>query len=299
MDEGYPRSLFLVLDLYVYDLFAAFDESSKQLLAINSIIRYFCTSFVVQRLTRLSLFLTSAAALAMAGSSLLSVAAEVASELDPKIVKQCKDARDFQGCVKAFNNPASTLDNSSSKTSSEEKCDEDGICLAKAGIDIYGLSKVVGWKYKAYENGIHYWQPKIHKIKHKGKFGRYIGRKYTQHYFQQAIAGTSGYYNTIRSAKRTCRTNYYTGRYTCTTTPPYRVWVPGTTGRAGGPRSVDYVYVADCIDETYAYYYDGKLRGKWKKSNKGIYGCSKNENESESENVKGVFKDYDQLFLKL
>ena len=299
MDEGYPRSLFLVLDLYVYDLFAAFDESSKQLLAINSIIRYFCTSFVVQRLTRLSLFLTSAAALAMAGSSLLSVAAEVASELDPKIVKQCKDARDFQGCVKAFNNPASTLDNSSSKTSSEEKCDEDGICLAKAGIDIYGLSKVVGWKYKAYENGIHYWQPKIHKIKHKGKFGRYIGRKYTQHYYQQAIAGTSGYYNTIRSAKRTCRTNYYTGRYTCTTTPPYRVWVPGTTGRAGGPRSVDYVYVADCIDETYAYYYDGKLRGKWKKSNKGIYGCSKNENESESENVKGVFKDYDQLFLKL
>ena len=297
MDEGYPRPLFLVLDLYVYDLFAAFDESSKQLLAINSIIRNFCTSFVVQRLTRLSLFLTSAAALAMAGSSLLSVAAEVASELDPKIVKQCKDARDFQGCVKAFNNPASTLDNSSSKTSSEEKCDEDGICLAKAGIDIYGLSKVVGWKYKAYENGIHYWQPKIHKIKHKGKFGRYIGRKYTQHYFQQAIAGTSGYYNTIRSAKRTCRTNYYTGRYTCTTTPPYRVWVPGTTGRAGGPRSVDYVYVADCIDETYAYYYDGKLRGKWKKSNKGIYGCSKNE--SESENVKGVFKDYDQLFLKL
>ena len=96
----------------------------------------------MQRLTRLSLFLTSAAALAMAGSSLLSVAAEVASELDPKIVKQCKDARDFQGCVKAFNNPASTLDNSSSKTSSEEKCDEDGICLAKAGIDIYGFQRL-------------------------------------------------------------------------------------------------------------------------------------------------------------
>lgn len=119
--------------------------------------------------------------------------------------------------------------------------------------------------------------------------------KKTRHYYQQAIAGTSGYYNTIRSAKRTCRTNYYTGRYTCTTTPPYRVWVPGTAGRAGGPRSYDLVYVADCIDQTYAFYYDGKLRGKWKKSNKGIYGCSKNE----SENVKGVFKDYDQLFLKL
>ena len=249
----------------------------------------------MQRLTRLSLCLTRAAALAMTGSSFLTAAAEAAAELDPKIVKQCKDARDFQGCVKAFNNPASTLDNTSSKTSSEEKCDEDGICVAKAGIDIYGLSKVVGWNYKAYENGIHYWQPKIHKIKHKGRFGRYIGRKYTQHYYQQAIAGTSGYYNTIKSAKRTCKTNYYTGRYTCTTTPPYRVWVPGTQGRAGGPRSVDYIYVADCIDETYAYYYDGKLRGKWKKSNNGIYGCSKNE----SENVKGVFNEYDQLFLKL
>ena len=79
----------------------------------------------MQRLTRLSLFLTSAAALAMTGSSFLTAAAEAAAELDPKIVKQCKDARDFQGCVKAFNNPASTLDNTSSKTSSEEKCDDD------------------------------------------------------------------------------------------------------------------------------------------------------------------------------
>ena len=90
MDEGYPRPLFLVLDLYVYDLFAAFDESSKQLLAINSIISKFCTSFVVQRLTRLSLCLTRAAALAMTGSSFLTAAAEAAAELDQKIVKQCK-----------------------------------------------------------------------------------------------------------------------------------------------------------------------------------------------------------------
>ena len=36
------------------------------------------------------------------------------SQVDPKVAAQCKDARDFQGCVKAFTTPAETTDELSS-----------------------------------------------------------------------------------------------------------------------------------------------------------------------------------------
>lgn len=38
--------------------------------------------------------------------------AQSVNQLDPAIVKQCKDARDFQGCVKAFTTPADASPNS-------------------------------------------------------------------------------------------------------------------------------------------------------------------------------------------
>lgn len=185
-----------------------------------------------------------------------------ANSLNPEIIEACKDARDFQGCANSFQGVQTT--HSQPSSSSEEECNDEGWCVAKAGIDIFGLPKVVGWEYKSTDNGIHYGSPKLYKIKHKGSSNRYLARKYVWHYYKEATPGTSGYYKTVSSGQRKC--GYYpNGSYYCYTTKPEQVWVPGKPGKPGGSRVTQYTWVHDCKDNTHAYYYSGKLKGKWKK----------------------------------
>ena len=185
-----------------------------------------------------------------------------ANQYSDEVMKICKEARDFLGCAKAFSEePASSKQET---TTNPEQCNEEGWCKANAGTDVFGLPKVVGWEYKSYDNGLHYVSPKYYKIKHKGRSNRYLARKYVWHYYQEATPATSGYYKTVSSGKRKC--GYHSnGSYYCYTTAPKRVWVPGKPGRPGGSRVTHYTWVNDCEDKTYAYYYSGKLRGKWKK----------------------------------
>ena len=206
-----------------------------------------------------------------------------ANPLDPKVIQACKDARDFQGCANAFKEVPTT--NTQSSSNSTEECNDEGWCIAKAGIDIFGLPKVVGWSYKSVDNGIHYQSPKLYKIKHKGSSNRYLAQKYVWHYHQEAIPRTSGYYKTVSSGERKCRYNY-NGSYYCYTTQPKRVWVPGNPGKPGGSRVTQYTWVHDCKDLTYAYYYSGKLKGKWKKKGEKAAACT------------GI-EDLTQLSLKL
>ena len=189
-----------------------------------------------------------------------------AKEIDPKVIETCKEARDLQGCVKAFSSKDETQSeqNNPSSATNPEQCDDEGWCIANAGLDIFGLPKVVGWSYKTLDNGIHYRGPKQYKIKHKGQSNRYLAQKFVRHYHQNAIPATSGYYKTVRAGQRKCGYNA-NGTYYCYTTAPKRVWVPGQPGQAGGSRVQHYTWVGDCIDNTYAYYYKGKLKGKWKK----------------------------------
>ena len=185
-----------------------------------------------------------------------------AKQYSDEVMEVCKEARDFLGCAKAFSEePASVKQE---KVSNPEQCNDEGWCTATAGTDIFGLPKVVGWEYKTLDNGIHYVSPKYYKIKHKGRSNRYLARKYVWHYRQEAMPATSGYYKTVSSAKRKCGYSP-NGSYYCYTTAPKRVWVPGTPGRPGGSRVTHYTWVHDCEDKTYAYYYSGKLKGKWKK----------------------------------
>jgi len=185
-----------------------------------------------------------------------------AKQYSDEVMEVCKEARDFLGCAKAFSEePASVKQE---KVNNPEQCNDEGWCTANAGSDIFGLPKVVGWEYKTLDNGIHYVSPKYYKIKHKGRSNRYLARKYVWHYRQEATPATSGYYKTVSSGKRKCSYNSY-GSYYCYTTAPKRVWVPGRPGRPGGSRVTHYTWVHDCEDKTYAYYYSGKLKGKWKK----------------------------------
>ena len=185
-----------------------------------------------------------------------------AQQYSDEVMKICKEARDFLGCAKAFSDePASVKQE---KENNPEQCNDEGWCKATAGTDVFGLPKVVGWNYKSLDNGIHYVSPKFYKIKHKGRSNRYLARKYVWHYYQDATPATSGYYKTVSSGKRKC--GYYpNGSYYCYTTAPKKVWVPGKPGRSGGSRVTHYTWVNDCEDKTYAYYYSGKLKGKWKK----------------------------------
>ena len=191
--------------------------------------------------------------------------------LTPDVIKACKDARDFQGCANSFKGVQTT--NTQSTSNSPEECNDEGWCIAKAGKDIFGLSKVVGWAYKSTDNGIHYQSPKLYKIKHKGNSNRYLARKYVWHYYINATPGTSGYYKTVSSGKRKC--GYHSnGSYYCYSTRPKRVWVPGTPSKPGGSRVTQYTWVHDCKDLTHAYYYSGKLKGKWKQRDEKAAGCS-------------------------
>lgn len=203
--------------------------------------------------------------IAALGASLVQPSA-LARDIDPAVIDTCKDARDFQGCVNAFSSQSATpgeRDNPAA-ANNPEQCNDDGWCIANAGLDIFGLPKVVGWSYKTLDNGIHYRGPKLYKIKHKGKSNRYLGQKFVHHYYQEAIPATSGYYRTVSAGRKQCGYNT-NGSYYCYTTAPRREWVPGQPGQAGGSRVRHYTWVGDCIDKTYAYYEKGRLRGKWKK----------------------------------
>ena len=157
--------------------------------------------------------------LLLAGLGITSLPAR-ADSLQPEIIEACKDARDFQGCANSFKGVQTTNTQSSSNTA--EECNDEGWCVAKAGVDIFGLPKVVGWEYKSTDNGIHYGSPKLYKIKHKGSSNRYLARKYVWHYYKEATPGTSGYYKTVNSGQRKC--GYYpNGSYYCYTTEPEQV----------------------------------------------------------------------------
>ena len=185
-----------------------------------------------------------------------------AQKFSDEVMKVCREARDFLGCAKAFSDEPDSV--KQEKANNPEQCNDEGWCKATAGTDVFGLPKVVGWEYKTFDNGIHYVSPKYYKIKHKGRSDRYLARKYVWHYYQEATPATSGYYKTVGSGKRKC--GYYpNGAYYCYTTAPKTVWVPGQPGRPGGSRVTHYTWVNDCEDKTYAYYYSGKLKGKWKK----------------------------------
>ncbi len=112
------------------------------------------------------------------------------NQYSDELMKTCKEARDFLGCVKAFSDePASVKQR---KANNPEQCNDEGWCKANAGNDVFGLPKVVGWEYKTLDNGIHYVSPKFYKIKHKGRSNRYLARKYVWHYYQNATPATSG-----------------------------------------------------------------------------------------------------------
>ena len=221
----------------------------------------------------------------------LSSSSKEASFLVAQVVHQevhnlCLEAKDYAGCVQSNGgqSPAGMGGLDQNQDSGlKENCSADNVCVAKPGTDQLGFPKVVGWTYKYWpsSNVVQYWRMPPMRVPHKGQPDRYVALNYIEHYYQQPIAATQGYYVEISPKKKTCLPTFGGGTWingqwkpnpagkTCTTTEAQKSWVPGTPAVEGGPRSRSWVQVFDCKDKTKAQYVNGRLRGNWPSMNGG------------------------------
>ena len=210
----------------------------------------------------------------------------VAQSVNQEIHNRCLEAKDYAGCVQSNSGqfPAGMGGSDESQDSGlKENCSADNVCVAKPGTDQLGFPKVVGWKYKYWpsSNAVRYWKMPPMRVPHKGQPDRYVALNYIEHYYQQPIAATAGYYVETSPKKKTCLPTFGGGTWingqwkpnpagkTCTTTEAQKSWVPGTPAVVGGPRSMSWVQVFDCKDKTKAQYVNGRLRGNWPSMNGG------------------------------
>ena len=214
-----------------------------------------------------------------ASTSLAPVATQ--AEINPKHHKLCLEARDYSGCIKA-------MTGEDTENPSAERCWKrwgQYLCIAKRGLDHFGLPKIVGSIYITHDSGaIDYidWDGSRHHedgnpiyneylVPHKGQ-KRYIAEKFVGRFSYAGTAGTASRSYTIGSGSTNCYTTGSVGTYgmyggstSCTSTPPTTVNIPGSSGTPGGISSRRGVYIYDCKDRTYAFYYDGRLSGNWQK----------------------------------
>ena len=103
--------------------------------------------------------------------------------------------------------------NQTGQLSNNERCWDTGVCIAQSGRDQLGLNKVVGWRYtyNPSDNTVLYWNLPPKRVPHKGQPDRYVALNFVEHYYQQPIAATPGYYREITPAKTKCKPNYSGG----------------------------------------------------------------------------------------
>ena len=132
------------------------------------------------------------------------------------IHERCLAATDYAGCIQSNSGQSpgflgATFDSSS--ILGREECFDNGVCIARSGQDQLGLPKVAGWMYtySPTSDTVNYWSPEAKRVPHKGQSARYIAENNVQHYYQQPVAATPGYYREISPAKTTCTPTYSGG----------------------------------------------------------------------------------------
>ena len=220
--------------------------------------------------------------ISLASASVAIGAIPVLAEVDPKIHKLCIEAKDYSGCVRSMKG-----ESSSSDAVATEKCWGSGLsrkCLAKDGLDQFGMPKIVDWIYENEANGgltyreadiekinkTNDWKFKFVFIPHKGQ-KRYWGIRTVARWRYNATAGTPSSSTTIGNASTSCTS--YGSTASCSTTPAPTINLPGTAPKPGGIASQSGVTVFDCKDKTAGMYLNGKSIKKWQK-NKWVPNCS-------------------------
>lgn len=171
----------------------------------------------------------------------LALPTEVDAELDPKIRKACLPAVDFEGCVRSF-----------SKSKKKVKVQE---------YDFLGQPVIPNWdKVEDMANNIVFYinNKAIKKVNARGEFGRYISYDQVTRWYQEPVAGTSGYSTNIGSSYTNC--SGYGSSLSCTTSPAPTLNIPGRSAVAGGVRQKKFITVIDCLEETFKTFGEKK---KW------------------------------------
>ena len=103
-------------------------------------------------------------------------------------------------------------------------------------------------------------------LKNKGEYNRYFAWEEIGRWMADPIAATTGYQMQTSGGSTQCYGSAYGsygsayGSSNCYTTPPSSIYIPGSSGSAGGPRQKTITVILDCIDRTVQY----DKRGKWK-----------------------------------
>lgn len=175
------------------------------------------------------------------------------AEVNPEHHKSCLEARDYAGCIKAMSGKIS-------EEPSAERCWErwgQDLCIAKKGVDHFGLPKIVGSIYIIHDNG------HIDYIEWDGVRQHQDGNPIYNEY----LVPHKGQKRYI--AEKTFLRWRYEGRPSIpsSSSPGWGtpIHIPGRVGRPGGIRTTEQIYIYDCKDRTSARYTNGKLDGGWHK----------------------------------
>jgi len=122
-------------------------------------------------------------------------------------------------------------------------------------------------------------------LKNKGEYNRYFAWEEIGRWMADPIAATPGYEMPTSGGSTRCHGSAYGsygsayGSSNCYTTPPSSIYIPGSSGSAGGPRQKTITVILDCIDRTVQY----DKRGNWKpftREKLADYICSKRSDQT-------------------
>lgn len=184
---------------------------------------------------------------------------------DDEVHKLCLDARDYEGCIRVKKGLSAKLE-SNSNGNEDEKCFDQGWCIAKKGRDRFGLKKLTGWIYKEFTDGdVLYVNPNTKRVPHSNDRYRYLVQEQVYRFYRPPTTGSDPVTTTIGSSTITTTCTGYVDSVQCRTSEPLTLTRPGSRPRPGMNISRQQALVVDCKDKTQALYINGGLKGNWSK----------------------------------
>ena len=184
-------------------------------------------------------------------------------EAKNRIFDLCKDARDFQGCVKTYSN---------SKRSNIKKSND---------LDFLGMPKLReedGWVDidDRVNSMINYLSLDVRKVKVRGIYGRYISYPQVLRFYSEPKASTPTEVYSSGITNLNC--NEIGATLNCTGYGPTITTIPGNPGSPGGPVQLNRDVVIDCLDNTYKSIDKKYPTGKWRSIKNGSHMSSFSKN---------------------
>ena len=203
----------------------------------------------------------------------------VEASVDPKIHKQCLNAKDYKGCIKINSNQSQGYKNQEKDNCFGYKNAVEAWCLAGSGKDFLGEEKIKGWAYKEVPEHkmVLYINPTLSQLKVDNSYGRYLIKTSILRSFRKFIADRPMQQTTVGGTKTDCSisgygssniygdafgdtgfnnrfrslNNFY-GSMKCNTSSPETMWIPGQIGQSEGVDQDKYHDIIDCDKREFA-----------------------------------------------